>query len=421
MVKIKFLGAAGEVGRSAFLVDAGEKFLMDFGVKLHPKGIEYPLPVETNIKAAIISHAHLDHSGNLPHLYQKSSPLAYMTPPTLELSRMLWFDTLKIAGLEAMDAAFSKEEIARTERFTFPVGYKRRLEIFEDTFLEFFDAGHVAGSAISKISFKNGKTLIYTGDVKLNETRLHMGADIPKGNCDWLIIEGTYGDRDHPNRKETEKRFVESVQDTVDRGGIALVSTFALGRSAEMLDIVNEYNITGDVYFDGMCQKAAIIYMNYPKYIKNPVFLKKALARAMWIKNRAMRKKAVKKPGIIITTSGMLQGGPIYEYLPHVQADKNSTLYLTGYQVQETPGRILLETGQIKLNGISVTPKMKVERYDFSSHAGREELFKIIKKISPQKVIGVHGDPEILKKFKASLKEEGFDAYAPSLGDEMTL
>lgn len=421
MVKIKFLGAAQEVGRSAFVVDAGEKILLDYGVKLTPKETEYPLPIETNVRAAIISHAHMDHSGNLPHLYQRSSPISYMTPPTLDLARILWFDTLKIAGLEAMDANFSKLEISRTEKHTFPVNYGRRMELFDNTFLEFFDAGHIAGSAISRITFRGEKTLVYTGDIKLDETRLHPGAVLPKGRCDCLIIEGTYGDREHPNRKKEEKRFVESVQETVDNGGVALVSTFAVGRSAEILDILHEYKVDADVFFDGMCQKAARVYMNFSKYIKNPHFLKKSLDRAHWVKNMSIRKKASRQPGIIVTTSGMLQGGPVYAYLPELYHDKNSKLFLTGFQVQETPGRILLETGRINLNGIVVEPKMAVEKYDFSSHAGRSELFEIVERIQPEKVVIVHADKEVMGKFKASLEGKGFEVHTPGLGEELVI
>ena len=121
MVKITFKGASQEVGRSAFLIDSGDKILLDYGVKLTPNGIEYPLPVKVNLNAAIISHAHLDHTGNLPHLFQETNCLVYMTPPTLGIAKILWFDTLKIAGLEGMDAKFAKDEIAKTEKFTFPV------------------------------------------------------------------------------------------------------------------------------------------------------------------------------------------------------------------------------------------------------------------------------------------------------------
>ena len=421
MASVRFLGAASEVGRSGFVVDVGEKILLDYGVKLTPKGIEYPLPVTENLAAVVISHAHLDHTGQLPHLFTKSNTMTYMTPPTLELSKMLWFDTLKIAGLEAMDASFSKQEIHAVEKFTFAVHYNRKLKVGENTSIELTDAGHIAGSAITKLTSPRDKTIVYTGDIRLDDTRLQVGADLPKGDCDALIIESTYGDRDHDDRKETEKTFVGDIQDTIDRGGTALVSSFAVGRSAEMVDILNEYNLNADIYLDGMCQKAARIYMSYPKYIRNPSFLKKSLDRAHWVKNISMRKAALKKPSVIVTTSGMLQGGPVYAYLPEIYKDENSKLFLTGYQVEGTPGRILLETGKINLNGIVVKPKMKVEKYDFSSHAGKSELLKIIAKLNPKKVVLVHGDIEVMKKLLKTLKSEGFDAVAPHIGDELVI
>ncbi|MFH1391965.1 MAG: MBL fold metallo-hydrolase, partial [Candidatus Diapherotrites archaeon] len=141
MVRLTVKGACQEVGRSAFLVDDGDKILLDYGVKLTPHGTEYPLPIKTNLNAAIISHAHLDHSGNVPHLFQETNCLAYMTPPTLDIAKILWFDTLKIAGLEGMDANFSRDEIAKTEKFTFPVGYNKPMDITDNTSMTFYDAG----------------------------------------------------------------------------------------------------------------------------------------------------------------------------------------------------------------------------------------------------------------------------------------
>lgn len=420
MVKIKFLGAAEEVGRSAFLVDAGDKILLDYGVKLTPKQTEYPAKIETNLDAVIISHAHLDHSGNLPHLYLDSRHLCYMTQPTLDLAKMLWHDTLNIAGMEGMDAPFSKEEIRRTEKYTFAVNYRRRMDITENSSMQFFDAGHILGSAITRLDLKD-KTLVYTGDFQPLETRLHNGADLGIKKCDYLIIESTYGDRNHPPRKESEKIFVEHVQDTIDRGGHALIAAFAVGRSQEVVDILNEYKLNAEIYFDGMGQKASRIYLQYPRYLKDHAFLKKALNKVHWIRNIGMRKKALKEPSVIVTTAGMLTGGPIYYYLPELYKDKNSELMLTGYQVKETPGRAVLETNKINLNGINVELKMQLEKFDFSAHASRDELLKTIEKWSPEKVILVHGDAEVVEVFKTEIERRGFEAIAPKIGDEVQL
>ena len=119
-INIECYGASREVGRSSFLVDAGDKILLDHGIKLGPGETQYPAPIKANLNAAIISHAHLDHSGNLPHFFRYSHALTFMTPPTLELSKLLWFDSIKIADKEGLPPMFSKQEIERAEKFAFP-------------------------------------------------------------------------------------------------------------------------------------------------------------------------------------------------------------------------------------------------------------------------------------------------------------
>ncbi len=421
MVKITFKGASQEVGRSAFLVDDGDHILLDYGVKLTPQGTEYPLPVKTNLNAAIISHAHLDHTGNIPHLFRETHCLTYMTPPTLDIAKILWFDTLKIAGLEGMDAKFSKDEIAKTEKFTFPINYRKHMDITDHSSVIFHDAGHIVGSAITELRMRN-KTIVYTGDFRYTETRLHNPAEFDNiKECDVLITESTYGDRDHPDRKATEKAFVESVQETIDCGGHALLPCFAVGRSQEIIDVLNEYKIEAPIYFDGMGQKVAAIYQKNPSFLKNPKFLKKALENVEWVRNVKMRKSALKQPSVIVCTSGMMQGGSVYAYLPEVYNNKDSKIIMTGYQIKETPGKILLETGRINLDGITVNVKAGVERYDFSAHAGREELFKAMKKVNPEHVICVHGDAEVTRKFAKGIKEEGFNPIIPELGKTVEL
>ncbi|MCR4369271.1 MAG: MBL fold metallo-hydrolase [archaeon] len=421
MVRLTFKGASQEVGRSAFLVDDGDKILLDYGVKLTPHGTEYPLPVKTNLNAAIISHAHLDHSGNLPHLFKETNCLAYMTPPTLDIAKILWYDTLKIAGLEGMDAKFDKDEITKTEKFTFPIGYDKPMHITDNTQVTFYDAGHIVGSAITELKLRN-KTLVYSGDYRYVETRLHGPAEFEKvKECDYLITESTYGDRDHPSRKETEKRFVENVQETIDRGGHALLPSFAVGRSQEIIDVLSEYNVEAPIYYDGMGQKVARVYLDNPSFLKDHKLLKRALEKVNWVKNFKMRKSALKQPSIIVCTSGMMQGGSVYAYLPEIYNDKNSKIMLTGFQVEETPGRTLLETGKINLEGLNVKVKADVQHYDFSAHAGRDELFRAIKKLSPEKVICVHGDKTVTGKFARDIKAEGFEAIIPELGKEIEL
>jgi len=423
MAKIYFtaLGGCNEVGRSSFLLDFGEKIVLDRGVKFGPSGSEYPLPVETNLDAVVISHAHLDHSGALPDLFVNSNVLSYMTEPTLELSKILWFDTLKIAGLESESISFSKDEIEEISRYTFPVEYRRVLHITKSCSMQFFDAGHILGSAMPKLSIGE-KSFLYTGDFKVEDTRLFKGADLDVGKVDYLAIESTYGDRNHPPRKECEKIFVEEVRATLDSGGTVLVPAFAVGRSQEIIDVLHEYKINAPVYLDGMGQRVASATLRFPNYLKDPRFLKKALDETIWVKNNADRKRALNNPGVIVTTAGMLQGGPAMNYLKHIYKDEKSNVFLTGYQVEGTPGRILMETGRINIDGRNYDVKGKVEKFDFSAHASQQEMMKAISKWGPEKVLLVHGDPEVIKVFKKKIEEEtGIETLVPEAGKKIEL
>jgi putative mRNA 3-end processing factor len=420
MVKFKALGGAREVGRSGFLIDDGEKFILDYGIKLNVDASEYPLDPQGPVDAAIISHAHLDHSGYLPHLFSDSDVRSFMTPPTLDLAKMLWADTIKIAKNEGVDPPFSKKDALLAEKYTFPLEYNREFPVSDGASVEFFNAGHILGSSIVKLNLKNS-TLVYTGDLRLDDTRLHEGADLSFGGCDFLVVESTYGDREHPDRKKEEKRFVETVQETVDRGGHAVIPAFAVGRSQEIVDVLFEYELEADIYLDGMCQKAARIYLDYPLYLKNHRFLKKALNSVEWVGNSRVRKKALKKPGVIVTTAGMLQGGPVYHYLEHLHGDSNSSLLLTGFQVEGTPGRSLLDTGKIVVGEVETDLKMSLDVFDFSAHASRSELLRLFDKLSPQKIVLVHGDEKVILGFKSELEGKGFSVFAPKQGDEFFL
>ena len=399
------LGGCQEVGRSSFLLDFGEKILFDNGLKLTPKETEYPLPIKTNLDGMVLSHAHLDHSGNLPHLFVESNVMCYMTPPTLDIAKMLWYDSMKISDIEGTELGWGEIEVKKAENYTFPTPYRKRLDITKSVQLELFDAGHILGSAMAKLSFGD-KTFLYTGDFKKEETRLFKGADLGVGNVDYMMVESTYGDRNHPPRKEVEKLFVEEVQNTIDKGGWALVPAFAVGRSQEVIDILHEYKINAPIYLDGMCQKAARIMLSYPQYLKSPKFLKRALEQAIWVRRESFRKKALKQPSVIVTTAGMLAGGPVLSYLKTLYKDENSAVLLTGYQVEETPGRRLMETKEIGIDGKEYKVKAKVEKFDFSAHASQQEMLETIKKISPERVLLVHGDKDVMPVFKDRIREK---------------
>ena len=406
MFSLTGVGACEEVGRSGFILDFGEKLLLDYGVKMSPVGLEYPTDINENIKAIILSHAHLDHSGYLPYFYKKGNAVSFMTEPTLEISDILWQDSLKIADIEGFTPKYSKYDISDTHKHNFLLPYKKEMHITNDLSLEFFDAGHILGSSLSKLTYKE-KTFVYTGDFKLEETQLHKGAD-DVGKIDYLLIESTYGDREHPKRKDVEKALCESVQDTVDNGGFAIIPAFAVGRSQEIVDILTSYNVSSDIYLDGMGEKVANLYLKHSNLIKNPKRLESGLKKAKWVRGPKDRKDAMKKPCVIVTTSGMMKGGPVVGYVEKMINDPKSKIHLSGYQAEETPGRMLQDTGKLPYGKDESIIKVgcKYEKFDLSAHPGQGEMIKAIKQWSPKKIFLIHGDKYVMPVFKKKIEDE---------------
>jgi len=196
------------------------------------------------------------------------------------------------------------------------------------------------------------------------------------------------------------------------KGGWVLVPAFAVGRSQEMLDILHEYNLDAPIFLDGMAKKATTIINQHKNLLKNPKELDKALADIKYLNKDTERMKAIREPCAILTTSGMLSGGPAVFYLRNLFKDRNSSLILSGFQVPGTPGHKLLETGNFVHEELDLKIEMAVKRFDFSAHLGRKELFGFIEKTNPEKVFCVHGDET--DKFAEELNEKGFDAVAPT-------
>lgn len=418
---ITFLGAAQEVGRSSFLLDSERKLLLDSGVKFGPDNeIEEPLPVKAKLDAAIISHAHLDHIGYLPKLFVQQKVVSYMTPPTYDLSYLLWEDSLKIAKHNHEHAGFEPNDLHLIEKFAFEADYKSKVRLDEHTSFEFFDAGHILGSAMVKLQLGD-KSLLYTGDYNPAETKLHTGTDLKVGPVDTVITESTYGNRNHPPRAELEEVFAQQVQDVVDRGGHALVPAFAVGRGQEIIHILRSHGVTADIYYDGMGQKAADIMLAYPKYLKDPRGLKKALSSAVWGRGERDRKSALKKPSVIVASAGMMQGGPILFYVKKLRLDKRCKLFFTGYQAERTVGKKLQETHKLEIDGEVLDVAFETEKFEFSAHAQRDDMLKALNKWSPQKAYLVHGDPEVMKFFAERIQELGIKPIIPERGKEYKL
>jgi putative mRNA 3-end processing factor len=233
------------------------------------------------------------------------------------------------------------------------------------------------------------------------------------------VTESTYALREHPDRNVLIDKLINDIRTTLDNGGTALLPVFAVGRSQEMLSILYKHRLTPMTYVDGMARAATSIILKYQGFIKHEAVLSKAVEESMAIQDKRDRKGALDEPSIILTTAGMLNGGPVLNYI--TKLNKNSKIMITGYQVEGTNGRNLLNRGQIVIDGNPVRISTPTEYYDLSAHAGREDLYKFIKQSGPRVVICVHGDEKSTTTLAESLKLEGFETYAPKIGDVIRL
>ncbi len=389
--------------------------MLDCGVKLREKDGCPLLPERTD--ALILSHAHLDHSGMVPFLYRENNPQIYATDLTFELSHLLQRDSVKIKRLRAEKQIYSDDDINNMLSSENVMGYGSRRNLTDGISFQLMDAGHIPGSSSILLEIE-GKRIFYTGDIKTADTWLQKGAMLPK--ADILITEATYGNRIHPNRKELEREFLALVEETLERGGNAVIPAFAVGRTQEVLMILKD--IPYPVYLDGMGQKVTSIFLQYPNYIRDIGLLQRVANNATWIENNSGRKRAMSEPSVIVTTAGMVSGGPVLQYLHRLHSDKMSSILLTGYQVEGTNGRLLMEKGYVidSFTDSKIPIKMQKHQFDFSSHAGRHSLERIAKEVNPEKAFVVHGDPEpceSLGEFLSGICE----AHVPGIGDTIKL
>lgn len=410
---IEFLGGANEIGREAFLVESqNTTILLEYGVKLHPE-LEIPLLPAKKLDAVFVSHAHLDHAGMVPLIYKTQSPKLYATQLTLELMNLLLEDYIKVAKLTRGFSEYNSYDIAKMNKHFRACTYNKKFRI-KDFEAELFDAFHIPGSA--SIYLANSRRILYTGDICMHASNLLKYRQIKYPKIDCLIIESTYSEREHPDREEEERKFVEKVREYSD--GIVLIPTFAVGRAQEVLLILNKYGITKNVYLDGIAQRASNIILYHKRYIRDYKALKNILMKVKFVKTRKQRDKILKSRGVVVTTSGMLNGGPVVYYLKKIRNRKDSCLLFTGFQVEGTPGEKLLKTKIFESEDEKFKVSIEIKKFDFSAHAGRSELFNLVEKIKPEKVICVHGDHT--RKFAREIEEKfGIEAIAPKINDRV--
>lgn len=408
---VQFLGGAGEVGRSAILVN--DSLLLDYGMQT---GTPPQFPVGTvEPEAVVASHGHLDHVGSIPSLLSGSRrPPVHWTPPTRELALTLARDTLKLHG-GTYDCPFTEVDVRRVTQVSETHGYRESFEAAGHD-VTFFNAGHIPGSA--HVLVDDGETrLLYTGDFHTDNQRLVAGTTA-RPDADVVLTESTYSDVSHENRDTLEQRFAESVKTTLWEGGTVVIPAFAIGRTQEMLMICEAHDIP--CYVDGMGKRVTEMLRRHPEFVRDPEALQRAKSHARFVDGRdGQRKRIAAQNTAIVTTSGMLSGGPAMTYIPEIRDRPVNKIALTGYQVEGTPGRELLETGSAEIDGRRMPVAARVESYDFSAHADRDGLRSFLDSYRETQLLVNHGDK--CEQFADELSADDYDAEAPSIGDEVSI
>lgn len=445
-VRISFLGASRQVGRTCFLLQTPEsRIMIDCGIDPGEEGTEsYPFldAPEFNINeldAVVVTHSHLDHSGIIPYLFKfgYTGPV-YCTMPTRDIMALLQLDMIKIAHSEGKDPLFSSDEIRQMVLHTICLEYDEVTDITPDVRLTLYNAGHMLGSSIVHFNIGNGlHNFAYTGDLKYAHTNVLEPGNTQFPRLETLMIESTYGGKDNVMmEEEADAYMVDVIQKTFERGGKVLMPVLGSGRAQEVMIIMErlmrEKKIPeAPIYLDGMLWDITAIHTAHPEFLnrnlrqqifhkENNPFLSPFFKR---VGSQKERQQIILEEGacLILATSGMLQGGPSVQYLKELAEGSKHSLVFSCYQPPGSMGHrirngekeiMIREQGKqhvLKIN-------MEVHRVEITNHSDRRQLMNYIKRCNPQprKVIVVHGEASRCLDLASSIhKQFKIETVAP--------
>ena len=464
-MKLTFLGAAHEVTGSCTLLEVGGKhILIDCGME---QGMDIyencELPVSPgDIDAIFLTHAHIDHSGKLPAMVAQGykGPI-YATEATRRLCSIMLRDSAHIQEFEAewrnrkaqrsgqppYVPLYTMADAEQTIVQFMAYPYGERLEVFPDVYIQFYDAGHLLGSASIFVEVHEGddvRTMLFSGDLGNRERPLIRDPQMPP-NADYVIIESTYGDRVHGERPDYVSQLTQILQDTFDRGGNVVIPSFAIGRTQELLYLIRNIREQGllrghpdfAVYVDSpLAVEATRIYSSglTDYYDEETLAL---LSRGidpirfpgLRLSVTADESKLINEdrlPKVILSASGMCEAGRIRHHLKHNLWRADSTVLFVGYQAEGTVGRKLVDGADtVRLFGEEIAVKARIAvMAGISGHADRDIMLDWLGHMTqkPVLVFANHGDDEVCDSFAATITEKlGYPSVAPYSGDEYDL
>lgn len=462
-MQLTIQGAAREVTGSCHMVQVhGKTILLDCGLfqgrrgEVQRKNLTLPVPIE-QIDAVVLSHAHIDHSGRLPFLVRSGYHKAiHATRATRDLCEPMLADSAHIQEKDAEHLAWHKREhfeplygmrdAARTMECMVAHRYNERFEVAPGVFVTFLEAGHILGSASITLEVLNGaqvKRLVFSGDI--GRTGLPIIRDPqPPGEADWVLMESTYGNRDHSSTQGARDELARVVRETAARGGRVLVPAFAVGRTQELVYDLHQLADAGEIphlpiYIDSpLATRATDIFeQNADIYDQTERFVRSHNGTSLFqfplLKYTPDREdsKALSRatgPMIIIAASGMAESGRIVHHLQLGASNPRNTILIVGFQAQHTLGRRIVERRDvIKTFGVEVPLRAEVAVLNgYSAHADRTELaswLHAVREHSPRlkDVFLVHGEPAAQDAFAGQLRDRGYRVNMPEMGTKISL
>ena len=457
-MKLTFQGAAGTVtGSMHMLQTGGRTYLLDCGMyqgrrkEAERRNRDFPFDARS-IDTVLLSHAHIDHSGRLPLLVKNGfhGPI-YTTPATADLCGAMLRDTAHIAESDAafvnrnlhetdpVEPIYTMEDAEATLPLFRPVAYRKPVEAGAGLTAEYFDAGHILGSA--SILLSDGTTrLAFSGDVgRPGLPIIRDPESLPP--VDYLIMESTYGGRKHPQQGEALAKLEAVVKQTIGRGGRLIVPAFAVGRTQQLVlllhQLINEGRIPSVPMFvdSPLAVNVTEIFRAHPECFDDEV--RRYLAdgedpfgfqRLIYIReaNESRKLNDMRGPFIVISPSGMCEAGRVLHHLRHNVGDSRNTVLITGYQAENTLGRKLKEGARtVKIFGMPTEVRARVESLDeLSGHGDQGELLAWMKPMTStlKRVFLVHSEHEGSAAMALGIREKyGIEAIAVAAGQSFDL
>ena len=465
-MKLHFLGATRQVTGSRYCLEvAGKEVMIDCGMfqerKFQGRNWDASLLPAAGIEALLLTHVHIDHCGLLPKLVKEGfrAPM-HMTEPSAGLIEIMLRDSAQIQeedvkykqkrhrkegrqGPHPYDPLYTEADVDQTLPLVRPCPYGKPVQVTPEVTARYFDAGHILGSAMIQLDVTEGgrqTRIVLSGDIGQNDKPLIRDPSLLT-QADYIIMESTYGDRNHERRGDTETQLAAVINDAVARGGNVIIPTFAVERAQELIyhiaRLVHARSIPQlPVFLDSpMAVDVTGIYLKYQHYCDEALLemirnhqppLRFPSLTMVRTAEESKRINFLEQPCVIMSSSGMCNAGRIKHHLKNNIEKRESTILFVGHQGEGTLGRQILDGNpRVRIHGREFNVRAKIAQiYGFSGHADHDGLMRWIThfKSPPKRVFLTHGEEQVALKLAAEIREKlGYETRVPEYREAVEL